>query len=261
MINLTLSYLLSGLCLWQAVIIQPDESSPALKPNEGICATRPLLAIDSYASTVAAPFLARQMQLPIQTVYIYSSKHMVMAEVVNANQNQVAYTSFENSDKGFWTYSGSTSVTTTDKVRTGVRYYNLASGYVQRTGLPKGKYIVSYWANTGAFISGTNYTLVNQSNGTAINGWTYYQAVVSLSADNSSIKLSGLASVDELRLYPFETQMTTYTYDPLIGKTSETDANNATIYYEYDQFNRLKCIKDQSGSIRQSYVYHLKNQQ
>lgn len=41
----------------------------------------------------------------------------------------------------------------------------------------------------------------------------------------------------------------TYTYTPLIGMTSETDATGRTTYYEYDNLGRLKVIKDQNGKV------------
>lgn len=196
--------------------------------------------------------------LPVtQAVYIYGYNYsMVVAEVINANRSQVAYSSFESADKGYWAYSGAPAGSSSDLARTGTKYYNVASGQIERTGLPAGRYILSYWANTDLAVTGTNYSLLKQSGGPAINGWNYYEKIISFSLDNSTLTLNGSAKVDELRLYPSEAQMTTWTYDPLIGKTSETDANNATVYYEYDEFNVLKNIKDQYGNIVKNYYQH-----
>jgi YD repeat-containing protein len=55
--------------------------------------------------------------------------------------------------------------------------------------------------------------------------------------------------------------VTTYTYKPLVGMTSATDANNHTIYYEYDEFGRLIIIKDQNGKILKKYCYNYAGQQ
>jgi len=52
--------------------------------------------------------------------------------------------------------------------------------------------------------------------------------------------------------------ITTYTYLPMIGITSQTDPNGVTTYYEYDSLGRLKCIKDDDGRILKTYVYHYK---
>ncbi|MEO9853673.1 MAG: RHS repeat domain-containing protein [Reichenbachiella sp.] len=50
--------------------------------------------------------------------------------------------------------------------------------------------------------------------------------------------------------------ITTYTYDPAIGLTSETGPDGQITYYEYDDLGRLKLIKDQDGHVRQAYDYH-----
>ena len=54
--------------------------------------------------------------------------------------------------------------------------------------------------------------------------------------------------------------VTTYTYDPLIGVTSMTDPKGYTIYYEYDNYNRLEQIKDADGNIVTENKYHYRGQ-
>lgn len=56
------------------------------------------------------------------------------------------------------------------------------------------------------------------------------------------------------------TMVTTYTYDPLIGITSITNPKGYTMYYEYDDFNRLKQVKDQDGNILNQNEYNYKPQ-
>jgi len=54
-------------------------------------------------------------------------------------------------------------------------------------------------------------------------------------------------------------QVTTYTYDPLIGVTSITDPRGKTLYYHYDSFNRLEFVKDHDGNILSENQYNYKN--
>lgn len=52
--------------------------------------------------------------------------------------------------------------------------------------------------------------------------------------------------------------VTTYTYKPLVGKTSETNANGVTTYFTYDAFNRLQSKRDHNYNIITDYVYRQK---
>lgn len=56
-----------------------------------------------------------------------------------------------------------------------------------------------------------------------------------------------------------DAQITSYTYKPLVGKTSETSPNNITSFYEYDCFNRLSMIKDQNGKVIKQITYEIQN--
>ena len=68
-------------------------------------------------------------------------------------------------------------------------------------------------------------------------------------------------ALDNLRTSPSLSgaMISTYTYDPLIGVTSMTDPRGYTMYYEYDDFNRLKLVKDQDGNILSENQYHYQN--
>jgi len=52
--------------------------------------------------------------------------------------------------------------------------------------------------------------------------------------------------------------VTTYTYSPMIGITSETDPSGKTNYYEYDSLGRLLRIRDMDSNIVKAFSYHFK---
>jgi hypothetical protein len=89
--------------------------------------------------------------------------------------------------------------------------------------------------------------------GKTIGGWTYYEHKIT---GQSSVTISGTGYIDELRLYPATAQMTTYTYLPSVGLSSQCDADNRVTYYQYDGFNRLKVLLDQDHNIIKTYQYH-----
>ncbi|MGB3467790.1 MAG: hypothetical protein WBA74_21060, partial [Cyclobacteriaceae bacterium] len=61
--------------------------------------------------------------------------------------------------------------------------------------------------------------------------------------------------IDDLMVLPPNAIMKTYTHKPLVGISSQGDANNDRVLYEYDGQRRLRYIKDIDSNIRKVYEY------
>ena len=61
-------------------------------------------------------------------------------------------------------------------------------------------------------------------------------------------------------LLPKDAHITTYTYDPYFGMTSETDDSNLGIIYTYDTFGRLTSKYDTDFNKTEEYNYHYRLQ-
>lgn len=158
--------------------------------------------------------------------YIWDEVHgLLLAEVTNATSDNIYHSSFEVSG---------TSETVSNPAHTGTRYLNTGSYNFSSNGfIPASttnlKMSYWYWSSSKWNFSG----IVNWNN-----------------------TISAGTRLDEIRVFPAEAQMITYTHAPGIGITSQTDANNVTTYYEYDSFGRLKWLRDKDKNIVKKIDYH-----
>jgi len=94
-------------------------------------------------------------------------------------------------------------------------------------------------------IVGSDFNTVNSHVDTSIlNNGTDAQIKTELAAIRSYFKNSPLV------------QITTYTYKPFIGITSETDPKGNITFYEYDNFGRLANIRGKDSHLIKNFIYN-----
>lgn len=185
-----------------------------------------------------------------------SSEPVALIKNATVDPSAMAYTSFEADGTGNWSFSSS-NIVTDASAPTGSKCYNLTGVAVSMSAMTASqKYILSYWYKSGTLLSASGGTQSDIKTSNSRNGWIYVQRYVT---GTQQITLSGSGYIDEVRLYPAEAEMTTLAYNPLVGITSQCDANSRIVYYEYDDFNRLKLVKEQNGNIIKTIDYHYHN--
>jgi len=249
-----------------AVVYQTETTSPitswAQASTSGSGSTynstyQPVIAFDTYDTH--GNILQQHKVGDMNNAYIWDYNiSLPVAEVRNAAQSDIAYTSFEaDGSESNWSVTG-TSLNTASAI-TGKQSYNLSGGGINKSGMNSAQtYIVSYWTTNSTSYSSIGGT-VKQGKTINVNGtnWTYFEHTVT---GISSMAITGAGSIDELRLHPATAQMLTQTFSPLIGVTSQCDAGNKISYYFYDALGRLKYIKDQDGNVIKTFEYHYKGQ-
>lgn len=147
--------------------------------------------------------------------------------------------------------------------------YRLNANY-SGSSFEEAEQVLSYSAN------GNPLEVVDQSGMHTVYLWGYndrYLIAEIKNATSSTVNtaLSALSNnVEALRTYPSlaNSMVTTWTYKPLVGVTSQTDPSGMTTYYDYDGLGRLKEVYRYEGNvvsasnkrILNQYNYHTKAQ-
>lgn len=172
-----------------------------------------------------------------------------VAEALNADSADIAYTSFETSDDGQWLVAGLQRGTSASF--TGTRSYSLSNGNITKGGLSAGRrYVVSYWSASGA----ASVNSIAPVAGKSRKGWNYFEHRLPL--NTTQITISGTVTIDELRLYPADGRMNSFVYDPALGATSVNSPSNDLVFYQYDSMGVLQRELDESGNIIKTSSYH-----
>lgn len=210
--------------------------------------------IQYYAYDIKGHPLEVSKEQGIRVSYIWDyNGDLPIAEFKNASitTDNIAYTSFEADGKGNWNFNGS-AITGSIKPPTGSKCYDLSTGDINSNINNSKAYYVTYWLQNG-----TGSVSVNSIAATLLikrNGWSCYQHIIP--EGNREILITGTGNIDELRLYPEGSFVTTTTYIPFIGLTSRNEANNQITYYEYDGASRLTRIRNMDLNIVKQMDYH-----
>jgi hypothetical protein len=184
-------------------------------------------SFNAYDDTFNPIQITEENDTPVSYMWGYN-REFPIAKVVNARAEQIFHTSFETDG-------------TADSLAKAGRKVWVGNFTIPPSQRPvAGQYQLSYWERMEG-------------------QWQYRQQIIDYSPADVPLIIT-VNFIDEVRLHPVGSRMTTYTYDLLLGMTSATDANNITSYYYYDATGRLHLEKDLKGNVRRRYEYRYANQ-
>ncbi|MXV50381.1 hypothetical protein GS399_05300 [Pedobacter sp. HMF7647] len=240
-----------------------------------------------YSSTGNVLSVSKLNGAPLSYLWGYKDSYPV-AEAANAAANEIMHFNFEeqsdftgvsldNTHVHTGKYAGklvnTNSVAGQEKTVVSNRWIEIGqssvsrrfkySGWVYSTG--PSTQIFLFMRNPG--MNGDQWAMVDNVDNYTTGKWVFMEKEFDVPAGITGLNLRidnndpGTVWFDDLRLYPAGAQMTTYTYEPLVGMTSMSDAKNQVTYYEYDGFQRLRTVRDQNQNILKQICYDYAGQQ
>ena len=154
--------------------------------------------------------------------YLYDSDNLLIGSATNASNAEIFYENFEHSPSAI---EGAAHM--------GTKYYPGSQMYsINFTRPNQKKYKLAYSR------------LIN-------NKWELVQR--DYTTDN--LVLNEPYPVDDIMVYPEGTFFSTYAHFPLVGSTAQCAPGNQLTYYEYDNFQRIKTVRNRENFILTKYNY------
>ncbi|NAS12394.1 RHS repeat domain-containing protein [Poritiphilus flavus] len=199
---------------------------------------------------------ANRITEPLQTtITLKDSNEVVLSKETQQNAyrdwgNSIPLSEFQRTSKA------------TQNLEDRIQYHSYYSnGNPKEISVKSGPHIVYIWGYKG------EYPIARIENAIYTDVSSYVSNLQTLSlADTDNCKQSSCKEellrqgLNALRTNLPKAMVTTYTYDPLVGVTSITDPRGNTTYYSYDDFNRLKEVRDADKKLVSDYQYHYKSQ-
>ncbi|WP_155847174.1 hypothetical protein [Algoriphagus marincola] len=211
------------------------------------------------------PTLISTNQIKTKILYDYhDTKAVAILNNFEGTSNDVGYTSFESDYKGGWTYTipflplGSLGYT-------GKTSFPVSGNSISKSGLSTSKsYILSFAVKKNG---SSTPNLVVRKNGAVItdsgisnsdigSNWIVYQYLVS-GASSVQIEGNGIL-IDELRIYPKESTITTFGHIPFVGISFQNPNEMTPVNYSFDSQRRPSIIENGYGERIKQFFYQYK---
>jgi len=221
-----------------------------------------LTSIKSYSAVGNSMSLKDYRQKRSGVLYDFKGE-LPYAVVANALAEEVAYDGFEDETSFFTLPANVRSATAAWAGGYGASV--LAATKLVRENLSKGakRYRVSCRVNAATATTITfrvyNQAITQASKALAydvpdVGHWKYIEGIIDMSPTTDMFSLevtsSAAAYLDEVRFYPADATMSTYTYDILKGRTSEVGERGEAVFTHYDDLSRVTTVLDQNKDIR-----------
>lgn len=256
--------------------LEPDFDFSTIASNELVWDDRykkrvEYTASDRFGNIISAKEI---YATPSTTIFGYNGLFPT-AQISGASERQVAYENFELygqtrhtdiHDDAFRGKYSSGVFTWRDPEGDGIYRY-LIFPKTQKP-IPNGTYTISFWSKgNGTMQLRSSYGDDDRVSFTgSTTEWNYNEKDIILSYDpiahaqnmhSFKYRLYGDSEVriDEIRVHPKGSFMSTTTYKPLVGVTHTTDTEQRTSSYYYDPLRRVESVRDHKNNLIKSYEY------